>query len=153
MFKSGVQKLCVFLHYYFCSVHLQRSNERPASSVGEHNAMCLSWLSFCPFVVHHWLMLTRLFCVTSLKVSAPKRCFPVYCFGVVATDTSARSSANPILFLVKSSNWIDNKIPQEWRSNPCLWKNLFDSYDFLLSLQFDRCLPVMDHWHGPSVDS
>ena len=68
----------------------------------------LSWLSFSPFVVHHWLMLTRLFCVTSLKVSASKPCLSVDCFGVVTTDTSARSSANPcrslgILFLVISS--------------------------------------------------
>ena len=37
----------------------------------------LSWLSFSPFIVHHWLMLTRFFCVTSLKVSASKSCLPL----------------------------------------------------------------------------
>ena len=69
----------------------------------------LRWLSLSPLFLHHRLILFRLFCDTSLKVSASYPCLPLVCLGAVTIHTSAKSSANPcrslgILFLVYSSN-------------------------------------------------
>ena len=68
----------------------------------------LRWLSLSLLFLHHRLIIFRLFCDTSLKVSASYHCLPLVCLGAVTIDTSAKSSANPcrslgILLLVYSS--------------------------------------------------
>ena len=70
-----------------------------------------SWLSFRPWVLHHWLILFRLLWVTSRKVSESKpwEQLPGGFLGLITIDTSAMSSANPwrshgIISLVNSNN-------------------------------------------------
>ena len=85
----------------------------------------LRWLSLSPLFLHHRLILFRLFCVTSLKVSASYPCLPLVCLGAVTIDTSAKSSANPcrslgILFLVYSSNSLTTRFHRKGeRIPPC----------------------------------
>ena len=85
----------------------------------------LRWLSLSPLFLHHRLMLFRLFCVTSLKVSASYLCLPLVCLGAVTIDTSTRLSANPcrslgILFLVYSSNSLTTRFHRKGeRIPPC----------------------------------
>ena len=55
----------------------------------------LRWLSLSTLFPHHRLILFRLFCDTSLKVSASYPCLPLACLGAVTIDTCAKSSANP----------------------------------------------------------
>ena len=85
----------------------------------------LRWLSLSPLFLHHRLILFRLFCDTSLKVSASYPCLPLVCLGAVTIDTSAKSSANPcrslgILFLVCSSNSLTTRFHRKGeRIPPC----------------------------------
>ena len=117
----------------------------------------LRWLSLSPLFLHHRLILFRLFCDTSLKVSASYPCLPLVCLGAVTINTSARSSVIPcrslrILFLVYSRNSLTTRFHRERRENPSLRTASSDRYGPSLALQFYGCLPVVDHRSNPLVD-
>ena len=119
----------------------------------------LRWLSLSPLFLHHRLILFRLFCDTSLKVSASYPCLPLVCLGAVTINTSARSSVIPcrslrILFLVYSRNSLTTRFDRKGERIPPCGQPLLIAMVIgpSLALQFYGCLPVVDHRSNPLVD-
>ena len=93
----------------------------------------MRWLSLNPLCLHHRLILFKLFCDTSLKVSAAYPCLPLVCLGAVTIDTGAKSSANPcrslgILSLVYSSNSLTTRFHMKGENPSLPAESLFLCY-------------------------